>query len=51
MAGFLTEHSALPFTMLYLAEYLNIFTISYLFALLFAIEALFYYLSLYPLLA
>lgn len=40
VAGFLTEHSALPFTLLYLAEYLNIFTISYLFALLFAIDLL-----------
>ena len=40
VAGFLTEHSALPFTMLYFAEYLNIFTISYLFALLFAIDFL-----------
>ena len=41
VAGFLTEHSALPFTLLYFAEYLNIFTISYLFALLFHLDFLF----------
>lgn len=40
VAGFLTEHSALPFTLLYFAEYLNLFTISYLFALLFGIKAI-----------